>query len=83
MYLNEIKFLWHGAGDNPYDMEKPILAQTENNKLIVFKDTKTYINNKKVSHWQRLVEKYKIKYWCYQSAITEYDQLDYEGYWDD
>jgi hypothetical protein len=79
----EIKFIWREANDTPYDINKPILVQTENNKLIVFKDTKTYINNKEVSHWQRLVEKYKIKYWCYQSAITEYDQLDYEGYWDD
>ena len=83
MLLKEIKFIWREANDTPYDINKPILVQTENNKLIVFKDTKTYINNKEVSHWQRLVEKYKIKYWCYQEAITEYDQLDYEGYWDD
>lgn len=76
----EIKFIWNESDRGPYYIDDPILVQTQNNKLIVFKDTKTYINNKKVSNWQRLVEKYKIKYWCYQEAITEYDQLDYEGY---
>ena len=76
MYLNEIKFLWHGAGDNPYDMEKPVLVQTKEDKLIAFNNTMSYKNgdlSKPISIWKWMVDKYKIKYWCYQSAITEYD----------
>ena len=83
MITKEIKFIWNESNRGPYDIDRPILVQTENNKLMTFKDTKFFINKQPVSHWQRLVDKYKIKYWCYQSAITEYDQLDYEGYWDD
>lgn len=83
MIQKEIKFIWNESDIGPYDIDRPILVQTENNKLMTFKDTKCFINKQPVSHWKRLVEKYKIKYWCYQSAITEYDQLDYEGYWDD
>ena len=84
--MKEIKFIWNDSDIGPYDIDKPILVQTENNKLIAFKDTKSYKNgdlSKPISVWKWMVEKYKIKYWCYQSAITEYDQLDYEGYWDD
>lgn len=79
----EIKFIWNKSDRGPYDIDRPILVQTENNKLVTFKNTKCFINKQPVSHWQQLVNKYKIKYWCYQSAITEYDKLDYEGYWDD
>ena len=83
MIQREIQFIWNESNREPYDIDIPILAQTENNKLIVFKNTKCFINRQSVSNWDKLVAKYKIKYWCYQSAITEYDRLDYEDYWDD
>lgn len=80
---NEIKFIWNNAKDTPYDIDRPVLVQTENNKLMVFTNTRCNIKGQFVSHWQRMVEKYKIKYWIYQSEITEYDRLNCEGYYDD
>lgn len=86
MILKEIKFIWREANDTPYDIDKPILVQTKQDKLIAFNDTKSYKNgdlSKPISVWKWMVDKYKIKYWCYQSAITEYDEDDYSGRWDD
>ena len=86
MIQKEIKFIWNEPDIGPYDIDRPILVQTKQDKLIAFNDTQSYENgdlSEPISVWKWMVNKYKIKYWCYQSAITEYDQLDYEGYWDD
>ncbi len=77
--MNKVEFIWNDAFDKPKDIKKPILGLTENNKLIVFKDTigrkvdkrdglghYTYIE---YSDWDRLVDKYNIKYWTYQNNL--------------
>ena len=46
----EIKFIWNESDRDPYDIDRPILVQTENNKLMTFKDTKCFINKQPVSH---------------------------------
>ena len=67
----KVKFEWISFTVEPvYD--EPILAITKNDKLIVFKDTKTFYGGDVStvhSGWKRLVEKYNIKYWVYQSHL--------------
>lgn len=76
--MNKVEFIWNDAFDKPKDIKKPILGLTENNKLIVFKDTisrkvkhdesghYTYVE---YSNWDHLVNKYNIKYWTYQNNL--------------
>jgi len=76
--MKQVFFEWNDAFDEPKDIKKPILGLTENNKLIVFKDTigrkvkhdesghYTYVE---YSNWDHIVDKYNIKYWTYQSEL--------------
>jgi hypothetical protein len=76
--MKQVEFIWNDAFDKPKDIKKSILGLTENNKLIVFKDTigrkvkhdesghYTYVE---YSNWDHLVYKYKIKYWTYQNNL--------------
>lgn len=63
----KVTFTWNLASEQPIFMTLPVLASTQNNKLIVFKNT--YNECLHNSDWKRLVEKYKINYWVYQSEI--------------
>ena len=68
-----VNFEWNPATYEPKDFNAPILAWTDNDKLVVFKDTKAYLNGdtkNPFSGFNRLVEKYNIKFWVYQSTIT-------------
>ena len=65
-------FNWNPIKWIPKDIEAPILAWTKNNKLMVFKNTKTCLNGDiehPFSGFNNLVEKYNIKYWIYQDTI--------------
>ena len=63
----KVTFTWKLANEQPMSMTLPVLACTQNNKLIIFKNT--YNECLHNSDWQRLREKYKINYWVYQSEI--------------
>lgn len=65
-------FNWNPASWAPMNIDLPILAWTNNDKLVVFKDTKTWLNGNvehPISDFKRLVEKYKIKFWAYQYEV--------------
>jgi len=65
-------FEWNPASCEPMDFNSPILAWTNNDKLVVFKDTKTWLNGdtkNPFSNWKWLREKYNIKFWVYQNAV--------------
>ena len=64
---------WNTSEDEPIDINAPVLIWTEKNRLMVLKDTKAFLGgdtSKIFSDWMNLVDKYKIKYWVYQGAIT-------------
>ena len=46
-----------------------ILAWANNDKLIVFKNTKSYVYGQPISGFNKLVEKYNIKFWAYQYEV--------------
>ena len=74
-------FNWNPASWEPMDIDSPILALTNNDKLVVFKDTKTWLNGDTkhpISDFKRLVEKYNIKFWVYQTAVINKHPFDYE-----
>lgn len=74
-------FTWNPIIHEPGNINLPILAITENDKLVVFKDTKTFLNGDTkhpISGFSRLVEKYNLKWWVYQSYIINNDYDDYE-----
>ena len=69
---NIISFVWFNVTNEPIHIDKPIVCVTENDKLVVFKDTKTWLNGDtkhSFSGFKRLVEKYNIKYWAYQENL--------------
>ena len=73
-------FNWNPASREPMIIDLPILAWTNNDKLVVFKDTKTWLNGdtkRPISDFKRLVEKYKIKFWVYQNAVINEHPFDY------
>ena len=73
-------FNWNPASWEPGDIEAPILAWTNNDKLVVFKDTKTWLNGdtkNPFSNWKWLSEKYNIKFWVYQTAVINEHPFDY------
>jgi hypothetical protein len=41
---NIISFVWFNVTNEPIHIDKPIVCVTENDKLVVFKDTKTWLN---------------------------------------
>ena len=73
------KFEWKSVSYEPGNINVPILAWTKNNKLMVFKDTKSYIcgNPNPYSNWKWLAEKYNIKFWAYQSEVINEHPYDY------
>lgn len=74
-------FNWNPASWEPGNIDLPILAWTNNDKLVVFKDTKTWLNGDTkhpISGFKRLVEKYNIKFWVYQIAVINEHPFDYE-----
>lgn len=65
-------FNWKPASREPMIIDLPILSWTNNDKLVVFKDTKTWLNGdtkNPFSNWKWMVEKYKIKFWAYQYEV--------------
>ena len=73
-------FNWNPASWEPMNIDLPILAWTNNDKLVVFKDTKTWLNGDTkhpISDFKRLVEKYNIKFWVYQTAVINKHPFDY------
>ena len=73
---------WNPITYEPGNIYLPILAITKNDKLIVFKDTKTFLNGNPISGFSRLVKKYNIKWWVYQNYITNNNLADYYDYED-
>jgi len=74
-------FNWNPASWEPMNIDLPILAWTNNDKLVVFKDTKTWLNGdtkNPISNWKWLREKYNIKFWVYQTAVINEHPFDYE-----
>ena len=71
-------FNWNPVSWEPMNIDLPILAWTNNDKLVVFKNTKSYMYGQPVSGFNRLVEKYKIKFWVYQTAVINEHPFDYE-----
>ena len=68
------QFEWYDASCEPINIDLPILAWTNNDKLVVFKDTKTWLNGDTkhpFSGFKRLVEKYNIKFWVYQNEVLK------------
>lgn len=62
-------FNWNPASWEPMNIDLPILAWTNNDKLVVFKNTKSYMYGQLVSDFKRLVDKYNIKFWAYQYEV--------------
>ena len=66
------KFRWVSASIEPSSIFEPIIYQTNNNKLGVFKNTCSMYNGDEStahSNWYWLKNKYSIKYWTYQSEL--------------
>lgn len=69
-----MEFNWNDSTIEPDDYNLPVLCQSWNGKLLVFKDTVSYYNGKKEtahSGWSRLKEKYNIKFWVYQKELIK------------
>ena len=67
-----VTFTWFNVTNEPIHIDKPIVCVTENDKLVVFKHTKTWLNGDTkhpFSGFKRLVDKYNIKYWAYQENL--------------
>ena len=65
-------FNWNPASWAPMNIDLPILALTNNDKLVVFKDTKTWLNGDvehPFSNWKWMTDKYNIKFWAYQYEV--------------
>ena len=74
----KIEFEWKSPDIIPGDYQSPILCMTGNRKLMTLKDTMgmTVDHTQKSgyrygSNWSWYVEKYNIKYWCYQSELVD------------
>jgi len=75
------RFEWNISSAIPSDINAPILAWTNNDKLVVFKDTKTWLNGdtkNPFSNWKWLREKYNIKFWVYQAAVINEHSYNYD-----
>ena len=72
------RFEWNISSAIPGDINAPILAWTNNDKLVVFKNTKSYMYGPPVSDFKRLVEKYNIKFWVYQAAVINEHPYNYD-----
>jgi hypothetical protein len=72
------RFNWNPASWEPMNIDLPILAWTNNDKLVVFKNTKSYMYGKPVSDFKRLVEKYNIKFWVYQVNVINNHPYNYD-----
>ena len=67
----KIEFEWKETSIEPI-MDKPVVYLTNNNKIGSFKHTMTCFGGdwtKPFSGWNHLVDKYKIKYWCFQEEL--------------
>lgn len=65
-------FNWYPASWAPMNIDLPILAWTNNDKLVVFKNSKSYLNGDvehPFSNWKWMVDKYNIKFWAYQYEV--------------
>ncbi len=72
------RFNWNPASWEPMNIDLPILAWTNNDKLVVFKNTKSYMYGEPVSDFKRLVEKYNIKFWVYQVDVINEHPYNYD-----
>ena len=71
--------IWNPATYEPDNIHIPILAITGNNKLVIFKNTKTFLNgdtNNPISGFSKLVKKYNIRLWIYQNCIINDNSND-------
>ena len=65
-------FNWNPASWEPMNIDLPILALTNNDKLVVFKNSKSWLNGDvqhPFSNWKWMVDKYNIKFWAYQYEV--------------
>jgi hypothetical protein len=65
-------FNWNPASWAPMNIDLPILACTNNDKLVVFKNSKSLLNGDvehPFSNWKWMVDKYNIKFWAYQYEV--------------
>lgn len=65
-------FNWNPASWAPMNIDLPILALTNNDKLVVFKNSKSWLNGDvqhPFSNWKWMVDKYNIKFWAYQYEV--------------
>ena len=65
-------FNWNPASWSPMNIDLPILALTNNDKLVVFKNSKSCLNGDvehPFSNWKCMVDKYNIKFWAYQYEV--------------
>jgi hypothetical protein len=72
--MREVKLTLFPTEEVPSDFNKPILYITANGKMGTLKDTASFLGGdetKKFSGFERLRDKYNIKWWCYQSDLTE------------
>lgn len=66
------QFNWNPASWAPMNIDLPILALTNNDKLIVFKNSKSWLNgdtDHSFSNWKWMTDKYNIKFWAYQYEV--------------
>ena len=66
--------LWHDKLEVPFDFKQPIIYVSENNKVGTFKDTMSFYGgdiNTAHSGYDRLRDKYKIKWWSYQNELIK------------
>ena len=68
-----IIFKWNTIDKVPKLLNEPILCLTKNEKLCVFNNTEGMYKERnhfiKYSNFNRLAEKYKVKYWVYQKDL--------------
>lgn len=65
-------FNWNPVSWTPMNIDLPILALTNNDKLVVFKNSKSWLNGDvqhPFSNWKWMVDKYNIKFWAYQYEV--------------
>ena len=66
------QFNWNPVSLTPINIDLPILALTNNDKLVVFKNSKSWLNGDvehPFSNWKWMVDKYNIKFWVYQYEV--------------
>ena len=82
-----VTFEWKSADIIPGDYESPVICLTNNGRMMALKDTMSRIVDhtqksgfRVCSGWNRLVEKYNIKYWVWQTELWPGSEDSIEDY---